>query len=104
MSMYPMLTVEKKCTISTRAHLALLALVVFLPILVFVIVLLSHQIKLQRSSIEQELLNESRSVTSMIERDLRGVTSMLETLALMPALQQGDFATFHRQASRITAR
>jgi PAS domain S-box-containing protein len=40
----------------------------------------------------------------MIERDLRGVTSMLETLALMPALQQGDFATFHQQASRITAR
>ncbi|HYI68823.1 MAG TPA: PAS domain-containing protein, partial [Skermanella sp.] len=39
----------------------------------------------------------------MIERDLRGVTSMLETLALMPALQQGDFATFHQQASRITA-
>ena len=39
----------------------------------------------------------------MIDRDLRGVTAMLEALALMPALQQQDFATFHQQASRITA-
>ncbi|WP_192499193.1 PAS domain-containing protein [Skermanella pratensis] len=40
----------------------------------------------------------------MIDRDMRGVMAMLETLALMPSLQQEDFATFHQQASRITER
>ncbi|WP_323378357.1 PAS domain-containing protein [Skermanella mucosa] len=40
----------------------------------------------------------------MIDRDMRGVTAMLETLALMPSLQQEDFATFHQLASRITER
>lgn len=40
----------------------------------------------------------------MVDRDMRGVMAMLETLALMPALQQEDFATFHQQASRITER
>ena len=43
-------------------------------------------------------------VTATIERDLRGVMAMLETLALMPALHQEYFAAFHQQASQITER
>ncbi|WP_157619517.1 PAS domain-containing protein, partial [Skermanella stibiiresistens] len=50
------------------------------------------------------MLKEARTVTAMIERDMRGVMAMLETLALMPALQRRDFATFHQQASQITKR
>ncbi|KJB96613.1 hypothetical protein N826_32665 [Skermanella aerolata KACC 11604] len=102
--MYQMLTVDRKCSISTRSYLALLALCLMLPILIFVTLLLNQQIKLERSRIEQDLLKESRSITATIERDLRGVTSMVETLAQMPTLQQGDFEAFHQQASQITSR
>jgi sensor domain CHASE-containing protein len=95
------LTADSRYGISTRAHLSLLALVLIIPVLIFITILLHRQTELQRSRIEQDLLKESRTITATIERDLRGVTAMLETLALMPALQQNDFATFHQQASQI---
>src|SRR4051794_8532430 len=104
MSMCRMFTASNRYSISTQGHLALLTLVIVIPVLLFVSILFHHQAELQRSTIEQDLVKESHVVTATIERDLRGVTAMLETLALMPALQQQDFATFHQQASQITAR
>lgn len=90
--------------ISTRAHLILLSLGLLIPASVFTSYLLIQQVDLQRSHIEQDLHQEARSITAMVDRDIRGVMAMLETLALMPAIQQDDFATVHQQASRITER
>ena len=77
---------------------------IIVPMLIFIAHLVHRQGELQHSRIEQDLVKESRMVTATIERDLRGVMAMLETLALMPALHQEDFAAFHQQASQITKR
>jgi hypothetical protein len=93
-----------KPTLPTWASLMLPAFTIIVPILVFTALLVQRQGELRHSGIEQDLVKESRMVTATIERDLRGVMAMLETLAIMPALHQEDFAAFHQQASRITER
>src|SRR5689334_19952336 len=93
-----------KPTLSTWASLMLPAFTIIVPSLVFAALLVQRQGELQLSRIEQDLVKESRLVTATVERDLGGVMAMLETLAILPALHQEDFAALHQQASRITER
>jgi PAS domain S-box-containing protein len=52
----------------------------------------------QFNQVREELMDEARTLSSDVDREIIGEIETLEALAASPSLQRGDFAAFQRQA------
>lgn len=87
-----------------RWHLAALAAALALPILGFVATLLWRVSVAERDRLEGEALNTARAASVALDRELTGLASALNVLALSASLQEGDLAAFHRKTVDIQDR
>jgi PAS domain S-box-containing protein len=58
----------------------------------------------QFDEVRKELSSKARTLSAQVDRDIIGEIGRLEALAASPALRQGDFAAFQRQAAAALAR
>ncbi len=84
-----------------RRQLALFAAALGLPILVFVAFILGSLALAERDRIENEAEAAARTLASSVDRELLGLTSALQVLAVSPELFAGDLAAFHARATRL---
>ena len=89
---------------SLRHHLATLALALALPVVVFVGVLLWRFAAVEQNRLEGQALATARAVSVAIDRELAGLVSTVEIVALFNSLQIGDVEAFHRQALAVRER
>ena len=87
-----------------RWHLALFAGALALPILAFVATLLWRFADAERARLESEALATARAAAVAVDRELAGLSAMLNLLSLSVPLREGDLAAFHDQAVGIQAR
>jgi len=85
-------------------HLALFAAVLALPILVFVAGLLWRVGNVERARLEGEALNAARSAAVAVDRELAGLSAMLNLLSLSQPLRSGDLERFHAQVVELQER
>jgi PAS domain S-box-containing protein len=87
-----------------RIYLVLFALALAFPLLLLSALFLFQMAGLERKQIEQRVLQVAEAITWDIDRELDRAIVTLETLATSEALANGDFATFHAQATRALRR
>ncbi|WP_203070312.1 ATP-binding protein [Falsiroseomonas ponticola] len=85
-------------------HLALFAAVLALPILVFVAALLWRVGNVERARLEQEALAAARGAAVAVDRELAGLSAMLNLLSLSQPLRAGDLPAFHAQVVELQER
>ncbi len=85
-------------------HLALFAAALALPILVFVAGLLWRVGTVERARLEEEALAAARSAAVAVDRELAGLSAMLDVLSLSQLLRSGDLEGFHRQVVELQER
>jgi hypothetical protein len=84
---------------STRAQLVAFALALVLPILAFVGFLLFQFATAERARVEQDALDNARSMALAVDRELGGLAAALNVLASSPLLRSDDLEGFYRQAA-----
>ena len=57
----------------------------------------------QFGEVRKDLVNEARTLSASVDREIIGEIERLQTLAASPSLRQGDFAEFQRQAEASLA-
>ncbi len=85
-------------------HLALFAAVLALPILVFVAGLLWRVGNVERARLEGEALAAARSAAVAVDRELAGLSAMLNLITLSQPLRHGDLPAFHAQMVELQDR
>jgi signal transduction histidine kinase len=86
-----------------RAHLLVLAFTTMLPVVVFALVVGYFLILEQRETFRRGAEERTLAVLSAVDNDLNGSISALAALTTLPALDEGDFATFRNHAERVLA-
>jgi signal transduction histidine kinase len=86
-----------------RAHLLVLAFTTMLPVVVFALVVGYFLIHEQRETFRRGAEERTLAVLSAVDNDLNGSISALAALTTLPALDEGDFATFRNHAERVLA-
>jgi PAS domain S-box-containing protein len=81
--------------LSIQARLVLLVLVSIAPVVAFGALMGYRYIEAQRAELQLEARERAQSLAAGVDRELDGMVATLELLALSPALQKGDLATFH---------
>jgi PAS domain S-box-containing protein len=89
---------------TARWHLAVFALALSLPVLVFVGFLLWQYAASERSRLEGDASAIAGEAAVSLDRDLTNLTSSLEVLALSPFLKDGDLDAFYLQAKQVSER
>jgi PAS domain S-box-containing protein len=84
---------------SLRAVLIAYSFAVVLPVLILAGYLLNELASADRAALEQHMVQMADALREDIDRDLERRITMLTVLATSPALEQSDYATFHRHAS-----
>ncbi|WP_119302524.1 ATP-binding protein [Dongia deserti] len=87
---------------STRALLVFLIVLLLGPGLVFTSLLLLRYATGERDRYAQGALTSARHIAAVIDRDLNGLITTLNTLAISSRLRAGDFAGFHAQATQVS--
>jgi signal transduction histidine kinase/CheY-like chemotaxis protein len=87
--------------LSIRGYLILLVVSVLLPVLLFTGVVFARYYISEQQRLEQDLQDTARQFALVIDRDLAGLQSTLETLATSQRLVEGDIAGFDQQARRV---
>ena len=87
-----------------RGHLAIFTVALLSPVLLFLGFLLWSYSNAERARLEADTLDVAREIASLVDRDIAGLFSSLETLASSPAIRNADFETFHRQALELVQR
>jgi signal transduction histidine kinase len=87
--------------LSIRGYLILLVVSVLLPVLLFTGIVFARYYISEQTRIEEDLQNSARQLALIIDRDLAGLQSTLETLATSQRLIEGDYIGFHQQARRV---
>src|ERR1700733_2822408 len=88
-----------------RTHLIVFGLAIVVPVLLFSAFLLTRYTAAERSANEQRALEVARGLSADIDREMRSIITILQTLATSSALAIGDFAAFHAQAKEsLTSR
>jgi signal transduction histidine kinase len=95
---------ESRGLYPVRRHLALFAIALALPILVFVAALSMRFAAAERDRLEGAALDTARAVALAVDRDLNGMAATLNLLALSPQLRAGELESFHRQAIELRER
>jgi signal transduction histidine kinase len=84
-----------------RGYLVLLVVSVMVPVLLFAAVLFARYYTTALRRIDADLQNDARKLALTVDRDLFGLESTLQTLALSRALAEGDYQQFHVEAERV---
>ena len=88
---------------SLRAHLIAFAAVALLPVLGLTAMLLARSAALEHKQLESELVQAASSLAEVLDRDIERQITILRTLATMPSLAKGDWATFYDSAKAAVA-
>jgi two-component sensor histidine kinase len=80
---------------SLRAHLIAFATVTLLPVTVLAAVLLARAGAFERAQLEARLVEVADNIADALDRDVDRQITILRTLAMLPALATGDWATFY---------
>ena len=88
---------------SLRAHLIAFAAITLLPLLGLTAVLLARSAALEHQQLESELAQAASSLAEVLDRDIERQITILRTLATMPSLAKGDWATFYGSAKAAVA-
>jgi two-component sensor histidine kinase len=83
---------------TVRRRLLLMALSLVLPAVVFMTLLARAQYGESRARYERQLIATTRALVVATDRQIGQGQSILQTLAVSPALYAGDLPTFERQA------
>lgn len=81
-------------------HLALLASIIALPLLVLLGLLLERTVASQRQQIEQRLVQVAEDLVADLDRDIDRHVTILQTLISSRSLAGEDYAGFHARATR----
>jgi len=87
-----------------RRQLAFFAAALCLPLLAFMAYILFNLAIAERERLEARASEAARDLSAAIDRELLGLTSALEVLAVSPQLQVGDVRGFHAKASQVDDR
>ena len=87
--------------ISVRYWLALLLAICVVPIWIGALYLLDRAAQARQELAEAHLLHTARILSLALDDKLMSVRSALVSLSSSPALDHGDFQTFHRQIIRL---
>jgi signal transduction histidine kinase len=88
-------------SLSVRGYLVLLVLSIVLPGSIFAGILFWRYYDAQLKRIEQVLQNDARQLALSVDRDLAGLQSTLQTLALSVRIVNRDYDGFYQQASQV---
>jgi hypothetical protein len=88
---------------STRAHLVILVAVLLVPVIAIATLLAWRLVTAERQRFEQAALEAARTSVLAVEREIRGLTSTLETLAATATLREGDLPRFYENALAASA-
>ena len=78
--------------------LAVLGSAIVAPLLLFGVYAGARMADAQAEQVRGEMMDEVRTLSADVDRELIGEFETLEALAASPSLRQGDFAEFRRQA------
>jgi two-component sensor histidine kinase len=87
-----------------RTFLVLFALALTIPLIGLAIFAMSRMAALEQAEIERRVIQVAEDLADDIDRELDRATVTLETLAVSPSLDRGDFQAFHAQAVRALKR
>jgi PAS domain S-box-containing protein len=79
-------------------HFLVLGWAIIAPLLLFGAYAGARMADAQFNQVRAELVDEARTLSADIDREIIGEIETLEALAASPSLQHGDFAAFQRQA------
>lgn len=86
-----------------RAYLLLLTLALLVPVITFATVVGYMLVERDRETFRRGAEERTLAMTTAVDARLASSISTLEALATLPALDQGDFATFRDRAVRVLA-
>src|SRR5918998_4377543 len=98
---FRLVTRARSAGLSTRTHLALLLIALLVPVLAFAAVLTHRYSTAERARFEQEALDGAGRVAALIDRDLAGLQTALQTLSTSARLRSGDYQGFYQQAMEV---
>ena len=87
-----------------RTFLVLFALALTIPLIGLAIFAMNRMAALEQAEIERRVIQVAEDLADDIDRELDRATVTLETLAVSPSLDRGDFQAFHAQAVRALKR
>jgi PAS domain S-box-containing protein len=79
--------------------LAVLGWAIVAPLLLFGAYAGARMADAQLTQVRGEMMDEARTLSADVDREIIGEIETLEALAASPSLQRGDFAAFQRQAA-----
>jgi signal transduction histidine kinase/CheY-like chemotaxis protein len=85
-----------------RTHLALMAVAILLPVVVFSGVALKHLLDGEREAALHGLHETARSTALIVDRDLGSALAALELLATTPFLETSDLEGFYKRAKPLS--
>lgn len=84
-----------------RFRLSCLVLACVLPVWATAAFLVYHSYLQERSLMEQRVLETTRALSMVVDRELSGMRTSVTALATSPSLTSGDLAAFQRQAQAV---
>ena len=87
---------------SVRAHLIFFGCAVAFPLIALLGVLLFHGAHLERSQLENRMLQVSSNLSDDLDREIDRQLATLQTLATSPSLARQDWRSFYAQATAAT--
>jgi signal transduction histidine kinase/CheY-like chemotaxis protein len=85
-----------------RVRLVTLVLAVLIPALITAALLLANAYRHERASISRQMIETTRALSLVVDRQIGQDRVLLEALAASPALKAGDWAAFDAQAREAT--
>jgi PAS domain S-box-containing protein len=79
-------------------HFLVLGWAIIAPLLLFGAYAGARMADAQLNQVREEMIDEARTLSAGVDREIMGEIETLEALAASPSLQRGDFAAFQRQA------
>src|SRR6185369_14078813 len=84
-----------------RSQLTCLVVTCVLPVWLVAGFLVFHAYSAKRNQINRNVLETTRAMTMVVDRELSSVQAALRALATSPAFANGDFAAVHRQTLEL---
>lgn len=84
-----------------RSQLTRLVIVSVLPVWLLTGLMIFHAYSAKRDEVNDSMLDRARSLTMVLDREMKAVQSGLSAFSTSPSFASGDFASVHRQALLI---
>lgn len=98
---HPDRTSSSSPTLSLRSYLVLLVAGTLLPVVLFAVAVVYKLSSQEQAATERRILLATRSLASIVERELSSTTRTLQVLVTSERLEQGNLKNFHREATRV---